>query len=176
MNEGRVAVWHQHWYSHLLSFLLNTKFTPGWSEHCTDKKQTERWLAHLPDTPLLPSSLVLGQFFFVFFLTIDSDGGERSFTVPYCLPAARVWLCLMYPRPRHGPVPACWPPNTNLRQSWTLKGRKEGRKHTSKTDKTNRKTTASHQSVSAYTFWHSSRVLLGCFLTGRRRGIDDYKA
>lgn len=64
MNEGRVAVWHQRWYSHLLSFLLNAKFKPGWSEHCADKKQTARWLAHLPDTRLLLSSLVLGQYFF----------------------------------------------------------------------------------------------------------------
>lgn len=48
-------------------------------------------------------------------------------------------------------------------------GGEEGRKNTSKTDNSERKTTASHRSVSAYTSWQSSRVLPELFLMARRK-------
>lgn len=48
-------------------------------------------------------------------------------------------------------------------QTGLKSGGEEGRKHTSKTDNYKRKTTATHHSVSAYTLWHSSRVLPSCF-------------
>lgn len=91
MNEDTVATWHQLWYSH---FLWARSSDKAEQENTLTKSRLIVGLRPSPPAwhpPIYAAPLVLGQFF----LMIDSDRAEQSFTVPACLPAAASGVHLM---------------------------------------------------------------------------------
>lgn len=114
-------------------------------------------LSHLPDTPISAALLVLGQFF--------DDRQWQSWVELHgsCLSSGCSVWCTFDVVQAHC-RPRLWLLGLRHQTQTELKsGGEEGRKHTSKTVNTVRKTTASHHSVSAYTLWHSARFSLFCF-------------
>lgn len=147
--------------------IFSLPWTQGWTEQHADKKQT-KLLAyttpHLSDTPIYcMQHCSFYVRFFIFYFFDDRQRQSRAELRGSLLSSGCSIWCAFDVVQAHRRAPSLSVGPWHQTQTGLKSGGEEGRKHTSKTDNYKRKTTATHHSVSAYTLWHSSRVLPSCF-------------